>query len=35
LDDTKQKAAVKRFAELWKGKGYEKGDSQKFWLSLL
>ncbi len=35
MDDTKQKAAVKRFAELWKGKGYEKGDSQKFWLSLL
>ena len=35
MNDTQQKAAAKRFAELWKGKGYEKGDSQKFWLSLL
>jgi len=30
-----QKAAAKHFASVWKGKGYEKGDSQKFWLSLL
>ena len=30
-----QSSAAKRFAELWKGKGYEKGESQKFWLSLL
>ena len=35
MNDTQQKAAVKRFAELWKGKGYEKGESQKFWLSVL
>lgn len=32
---TQQKAAAKDFAEYWKGKGYEKGESQKFWLSLL
>lgn len=30
-----QKEAAKRFAEYWKGKGYEKGQSQPFWLSLL
>ena len=35
MNDTQQKAAAKRFAELWEGKGYEKGESQKFWLSLL
>ena len=27
--------AAKDFAEYWKGKGYEKGESQKFWLELL
>ncbi len=27
--------AVKEFAEFWQGKGYEKGQSQPFWLSLL
>lgn len=26
---------IKRFAEYWKDKGYEKGESQKYWLSLL
>ena len=30
-----QKEAAKRFAEYWRGKGYEKGQSQPFWLSLL
>ncbi len=35
MRDTEQKAAAKKFAEKWKGKGYEKGESQKFWLSLL
>lgn len=29
------KAAAQHFAEYWKGKGYEKGESQKFWLALL
>lgn len=34
--DTKQQIKnAKKFIELWKGKGYEKGDSQKFWISLL
>lgn len=30
-----QKNKAKEFAEYWKGKGYEKGESQKYWLSLL
>ena len=32
---TKQSIAAKKFAEYWKDKGYEKGHSQPFWLSLL
>ena len=35
ITDAEQKKAAKRFAEVWDGQGYEKGDSQKFWLSLL
>lgn len=35
MSNTKQQEAAKRFAEYWKGKGYEKGESQAFWLSLL
>nr|MCR4706825.1 methylase [Clostridiales bacterium] len=35
MNDVQQRAAAKHFAEYWKGRGYEKGDSQKFWLSLL
>lgn len=35
MTDTQQKAAAKNFAAVWKGKGYEKGQSQKFWLQLL
>ena len=35
MNDTQQKAAAKEFAEYWSGKGYEKGQSQPFWLSLL
>ncbi len=31
----KQQQAARRFAEFWKDKGYEKGQSQAFWLSLL
>ena len=30
-----QRKAAKEFAERWKDKGYEKGQSQKFWLDLL
>ena len=35
MTDTQQRAAAKAFAAYWKGKGYEKGESQAFWLSLL
>ena len=35
MTDIQQKAAAKAFAAYWKGKGYEKGESQAFWLSLL
>ena len=35
MNDTEQKLAAKKFAEYWKGRGYEKGESQKFWTSLL
>ena len=30
-----RKKAAKEFSEYWKGKGYEKGESQKFWIDLL
>lgn len=30
-----QKAAAKRFVAYWQGRGYEKGESQPFWLALL
>ncbi len=30
-----QSSAAKAFAEHWEGKGYEKGESQSFWLELL
>lgn len=35
MTDMEQKAAAKHFAEYWVGRGYEKGESQPFWLSLL
>ena len=35
LTDAARRAAAKAFAEFWRGKGYEKGESQPFWLSLL
>ncbi len=28
MNDVQQRAAAKHFAEYWKGKGYEKGESQ-------
>lgn len=31
----KQQSAAKKFAEDWKDRGYEKGESQPFWLALL
>ena len=30
-----QQKAARRFAETWQGKGYEKGETQRFWLDLL
>ena len=35
MTDTQQRAAAKKFADFWKDKGYEKGDTAPFWLSLL
>ncbi len=35
MTDMEQKKAAKLFAEQWKDKGYEKGESQTFWLQLL
>lgn len=35
MTETSRKKAAKDFAEFWSGKGYEKGESQPFWLSLL
>ena len=33
--NTTQKQAVKQFVNDWTGKGYEKGETQRFWLELL
>ena len=33
--DKQQAAAAEAFASRWNGKGYEKGETQKFWLELL
>ena len=35
MNDVQQREAARHFAEYWKDKGYEKGESQKYWLSLL
>ena len=35
MTQTEQKKAAKKFIENWSGKGYEKGEAQKFWLDLL
>ena len=35
MTEKEQKIAAKEFSEFWKGKGYEKGQSQTFWLQLL
>lgn len=35
MTDAEHKKAAKQFVEFWQGKGYEKGQSQPFWLSLL
>ena len=35
MTDNEKKKAAKAFAEYWADKGYEKGESQSFWLDLL
>ena len=35
MTDTEKKKAAKVFADYWADKGYEKGESQSFWLDLL
>ena len=35
MNSIQQQKAAKEFAERWAGKGYEKGESQKFWTTLL
>ena len=35
MTQIEQKLAAKKFTQDWNGKGYEKGESQKFWLDLL
>lgn len=35
MDEKEQKVAAEKFVRQWIGRGYEKGESQSFWLSLL
>jgi hypothetical protein len=35
LTDAQQRNAAKKFVETWKNKGYEKGETQVFWINLL
>ncbi|MDR0896516.1 MAG: N-6 DNA methylase [Oscillospiraceae bacterium] len=35
MTDVQQREAAKAFSAYWAGRGYEKGESQSFWLSLL
>ncbi len=35
MTDAEQREAARRFINSWHGKGYEKGDTQRFWMSLL
>lgn len=35
MTDVQQRAAAKAFSKNWKDRGYEKGDSQIFWVELL
>ena len=35
MTQTEQQRAARKFSQDWQGKGYEKGESQKFWLDLL
>ena len=35
MTDVEQRLAAKKFAETWKDRGYEKGETQPFWIALL
>ena len=35
MTENEQREAAKAFAEKWQGKGYEKGETQKFWMELI
>ena len=35
MKESEQKEAARAFVAIWQGKGYEKGETQPFWLSLL
>ena len=35
MKESEQRAAAKKFAETWKGRGYEKGETHSFWIELL
>ncbi|MGP1530945.1 MAG: DNA methyltransferase [Treponema sp.] len=35
MTQTEQKKRAKQFAARWQGRGYEKGETQKFWIDLL
>lgn len=35
MSKVETRSAIKNFVEFWKDKGYEKGESQKFWIQLL
>ena len=35
MAEVKTRNAIKDFVEYWQDKGYEKGESQKFWIQLL
>ena len=35
MTDEQQRKAAKEFADFWKGMGYEKVESQTYWLNLL
>lgn len=35
MSEIERKTAIKHFVQQWEGRGYEKGESQPFWISLL
>jgi hypothetical protein len=35
MSDVEYRKKIKEFIERWTGKGYEKGESQKYWIDLL